>query len=83
MQEGIELKWENGVSTAVSYRRRDDNDGDGNNDNGVWVEVGVPIWKNPNRKSKLLEQRVQHLEDILRSLENREELNVSDEIKIK
>lgn len=68
VQDGVELKWENGVTTAVSYRRRDTDDGDGNNDNGVWFEVGIPLWKAPKKPDENA-KRIVELERRLARLE--------------
>lgn len=70
VQQGVQFKWDKGVSTTVSYRRRDTNDGNGNNDNGVWFEIGFPIWK---AKSKPVEttERLATLERRIAELENR------------
>jgi hypothetical protein len=71
VQDGLELKWENGVTTAATYRRRDTDDGDGNNDNALWLELGVPLWKakkKPDasaRRIDELEKRIAHLEQVL------------------
>ena len=45
VQEGLEFKWNNGVSTGVTYRRRDVNEGSGDHDDGVWFEFSFPVWK--------------------------------------
>jgi len=73
VQEAIQFKWDNGVDTTVSYRRRDVRDSpSADYDNGYWFEIGVPIWKAPNKSKSadariaLLEERIAHLE---RSLE--------------
>lgn len=44
IQQGIELSFENGVKTGVSYRYRF-NDDDSDPENGVWLEVSYPLWK--------------------------------------
>ena len=66
--QGITWHWDNDTTTGVSYRRRDTDEGSGDNDNRILFEVGYPIWKrdNPDRKLaervELLEKRVQELE---------------------
>ena len=67
-QQGIEIKWEKGVSTAVSYRRRDMDNGSGDNDNGVWFEVSFPLWKAKPMADKNAE-RIQELERRLTAIE--------------
>jgi hypothetical protein len=85
VQQGLELAWSNGVKTGASYRRRDISNGSGDNDNGLWLDCSVPLWKAPKRtddvKGRLeeLEQemdeneqlrlRVQRLEERLAALE--------------
>ena len=76
VQQGVELKWDEGVSTALTYRRRDDNSGDGNNDNGVWFEFSFPLWKadkkpagNPERMGEL-EERLAELEKQVQEISN-------------
>ncbi len=67
-QQGVEFKWDNGIDTAVTYRRRDVDNGNGNHDNGVWFELSFPIWhveKPPDpmaRKIEELEMRLAQLE---------------------
>jgi len=67
-QQGIEFKWDTGISTGLTYRRRDTNHGTGDNDNGVWFEFSFPLWKAANKKSEL-ERRVETLEERLAALE--------------
>lgn len=65
VQQGIEAKWDNGWTTGVAYRRRDVDEGSGDNENRVLFEVGYPIWKAPKKPDKTalqieeLEQEVQ------------------------
>ena len=71
VQQGLEFRWDNGISTAVSYRRRDDDDGPGDRDDGVFLEIGIPIWKagstvsSSNERIQTLEGRVAALEELL------------------
>ncbi len=67
-QTGIELKWDRGISTGVTYRRRDVDDGSGSNDNGVWLDFSFPVWT-AEKKVAPLERRVQALERRLAVLE--------------
>lgn len=70
-QQGIEFKWDKGISTGLTYRRRDTDDGAGDNDNGVWFDVSFPIWKAKKRQDNTaermaeLERRVAELERLL------------------
>ncbi len=71
VQQGLEFRWDNGVSTAVSYRRRDDDDGPGDRDDGVFFDIGIPIWKaassvsRANERIQTLEGRIAALEELL------------------
>lgn len=60
-QTGLELKWDRGVATGVTYRRRDVDDGSGSDDNGVWLDFSFPLWTAKN-KPGALESRVRELE---------------------
>ena len=70
VQQGVEFKWDQGITTALTYRRRDVDQGLGGNDNGVWFEFGFPIWKAP-KKPDLLARRVEVLARRLAELERR------------
>ena len=70
VEPGFEFKWDKGISTGVSYRRRDIDNGSGDSDNGLFVDVSFPIWKKPKGQAKServeeLEQRVAELETLL------------------
>ena len=67
-QQGIEFKWEKGVTTSMTYRRRDTDNGNGNNDNGVWFEVSFPLWKAEPKPDKNA-ARIRELERRLAALE--------------
>ena len=73
-QQGIEFKWSKGVKTGFTYRRRDVDDGNGNNDNAIFFDVSFPIWKAKKKpdplkkKVKKLEKRVKELEALLAEL---------------
>ena len=72
-RQGVEFKWDKGVSTAITYRRRDDDNGSGDHDNGVWFEVSFPIWKakkKPTDQAALI-RRVEQLERHLAELESK------------
>ncbi len=68
VQQGVEFNWDNGIDTTVTYRRRDEDNGTGDHDNGVWFEISFPIWqaKEPPdstaRKIEKLEMRLAALE---------------------
>lgn len=67
-QQGFDFKWEKGITTGVTYRRRDVDGGSGDNDNGVWIDFSFPIWKAP-KKADALALRVVELERRLARLE--------------
>ena len=67
-ETGIELKWDRGVSTGVTYRHRDVDDGSGSDDNGVWLDFSFPLWK-AGDKPDALESRVRELERRLATLD--------------
>lgn len=48
----IEAKWENGWTTAVTYRLRAIDEGSGNQEHLVLFEVGYPLWKAPKKPDK-------------------------------
>ena len=74
-QQGIQFKWDKGISTGLTYRRRDTDDGGGDNDNGIWFDVSFPLWKAKKRPDAVtervaeLERRLAELEDRLRGQE--------------
>ena len=70
VRQGIELKWDQGITTGLTYRRRDVNHGSGNHDNGVWFEFSVPLWK-AAKESNALARQVKSLERRLATLEMR------------
>ena len=61
-RQAFEVKWDNGWTTAVQYRRRDVDEGSGDNENRVLVEVGYPLWKAPKKEDKAADQRIQELQ---------------------
>lgn len=62
-QQGFDVKWDNGWTTAVQYRRRDVDDGSGDNENRVLFEVGYPLWKAPKKEDKATDRRIQQLQE--------------------
>ena len=67
VEQGFDFKWDKGIGTGVSYRRRDVDDGSGNNDNGVWFDISFPIWK--AKKKEAAAERIEVLERRLAQLE--------------
>lgn len=70
VEPGLEFVWDNGVETGLSYRRRDDNEGPGNHDDGLFVQLSFPLWKRPKEKDTS-ELRIAELERRLSALEAR------------
>ena len=73
VKQGFDFKWENDVTTGISYLRRDTDDGNGNHDNGVLFSISFPLWKEEKKPKatkksvKALEARVEELEALVRS----------------
>lgn len=65
----IEAKWENGWTTAVTYRYRPIDEGNGNQEQLVLFEVGYPIWKAPKKVEKTTEGLHRRVDDLERELE--------------
>lgn len=69
IQQGFELKWDNGWKTGITYRRRDTDEGSGGNDNGIWLDFSYPLWKRAKkpdttaRRIDLLEQQLAELHE--------------------
>lgn len=71
-QQGLEFVWRddrnNKITTGITYRRRDVDNGSGDNDNGVWLDFSFPVWKaekgpdHAARRMELLERRIAALE---------------------
>ncbi|UCE58426.1 MAG: hypothetical protein JSU63_13400 [Phycisphaerales bacterium] len=71
-QQGFEFVWQddrnNKITTGITYRRRDIDNGNSDNDNGVWLDFSFPIWKAKEKvnrtaqRIKLLERRITALE---------------------
>lgn len=51
-RQAVELRWDNGWTTGMTYRRRDIDGGSGDNENLFLFEVGYPIWKAPKKPDK-------------------------------
>jgi len=67
-QQGVEFKWDKGINTSVTYRRRDEDNGNGDHDNGVWFELSFPIW-HPKKPPDQLASKIEELEMRLAQLE--------------
>ncbi len=68
-EQGFDFKWQNDWTTGVSYRRRDIDNGDGNNDNGAWFDFSFPLWKAAKKDASA--ERVAELERRITQLEAR------------
>ncbi|MBN2446692.1 MAG: hypothetical protein JXO22_08200 [Phycisphaerae bacterium] len=66
-QPGVEVKWSNGVTTGVSYRRRDIDEGNGNKDQTVYFDLSFPIWKAKPKEDRLT-ARIEQLEKALEAI---------------
>ena len=62
-RQAFEVKWDNGWTTGIQYRRRDVDDGSGDNENRVMAEVGYPLWKAPKKEDKATDRRIQELQE--------------------
>ena len=69
IEQGIHLKWDRDITTGVTYRRRDVDDGGGGNDNRIMFDVSFPLWKAEDKKEERLARRVEQLERRLAALE--------------
>jgi hypothetical protein len=67
VEPGFDFKWDKGVSTGIGYRRRDIDNGSGDSDNGLFVDVSFPLWK--RKKADKTAERVEALERRLAELE--------------
>jgi len=71
-QQGFEFVWyddqDNKITAGITYRRRDVDSGNSDNDNGVWFDFSFPVWKaekkpdRAGRRIELLERRIVALE---------------------
>lgn len=68
VQQGFDFKWKQGISTGITYRRRDVSSGSGDNDNGVWLDFSFPIWV-AKKKNKESTEYIQELETRIAKLE--------------
>lgn len=60
-RQNVDVKWDNGWSTGLTYRRRDVDDGSGDSENLFLFDVGYPLWKAPKKADKTSE-RIEELE---------------------
>jgi len=67
IEQGFDFKWDKGISTGISYRRRDIDNGSGDSDNGLFVDFSFPIWKRKKVEAKT--ERIEALERRLAELE--------------
>ncbi len=70
-QSGLEATTYNGHKLGLEYRRRDTDNGTGNNDghdDSVWLTWSIPVWVDTSRPSKEaeLEKRIAELEKRLK-----------------
>jgi hypothetical protein len=70
VEQGIEFKWDKGITTGITYRRRDINDGNGNNENRVLFEFSFPLWKAASGQARWARD-VERLERRLAALETK------------
>jgi hypothetical protein len=67
-RQAVEFRWDKGMTTGLTYRRRDVDNGSGDAENLFLFEVGYPLWKAPAKPDKAdariaeLEQRISELE---------------------
>ena len=69
-QQGFDFKWDNGITTGISFRRRDTDNGNGDNANAIFFNVSYPLWK-AKKKPDRLKKRVKKLEKRLAEMEAR------------
>ncbi len=67
-QQGFDFKWDNGITTGIDFRRRDTDDGNGDNDNAIFFDVSYPLWK-AKKKTDPTKKRIKKLEKRLAELE--------------
>ena len=72
IQQGFEMKWDNGWKTGLTYRRRDVDQGRGGNDNGVWFDFSYPLWQRP-KKPDTTARRIESLERQLAKLQENQD----------
>ena len=70
LRQAAELRWDNGWTTGMTYRRRDIDGGSGDNENLFLFEVGYPIWKAPKKPDKTAMQ-IEELQKQIGELQSR------------
>jgi len=66
---GFEFKLSNKWTVNASFQRRDVDEGSGDNENAILVEVGYPLWNAPKKAEKAAhEMQIEELEKELREL---------------
>ncbi len=72
-QQGFDFIWTdqegNKITSGITYRRRDVYEGNGDNDNGIWLDFSFPIWRAPS-KPKETNVRISSLEARIAMLES-------------
>jgi len=69
-RQNIDFKWDNGWTTGFTYRRRDVDEGSGDNENLFLFDVGYPIWKAPKKPDKTA-QRIEELDQQIQEMRTR------------
>ncbi len=67
-RQAVELRWDNGWTSGLTYRRRDIDNGSGDNENLFLFEVGYPIWKAPKKEEKKAEGLQKRVDDLEKEL---------------
>ena len=69
--QSVEFKMANKWSLNLLYQRRDVDEGSGDNENAILVEVGYPLWNAPKKADKSAEElEIEGLERQLRMLDS-------------
>lgn len=71
-QQGFEFVWrddrDNKITTGITYRRRDMDNGNSDHDNGIWLDFSFPVWK-ADKKTDRTAQQIELLERRIAALE--------------
>jgi hypothetical protein len=78
VEQGFDFKWDKGIGTGISVRRRDINEGNGDNDTGLWLDFSFPVWKAPPPKKESSAERILELERRVALLEGELQQRQSD-----
>ncbi len=69
--QSVEFKLANKWTLNLLYQRRDVDEGSGDNENAILVEVGYPLWNAPKKAEKSAEEfEIEGLERQLRMLDS-------------